>query len=96
MLTSTPTVSAEELAQELEKVPEQYWANLLQIIRLFRESVAPIPGDYSRNYAISEAIEDIGLVHQKGGWKPRPYRTALININLLYSVNSPYSIDAMV
>jgi hypothetical protein len=63
MLTTTPTVSAEELAQELEKVPEQYWANLLQIIRLFRESVAPIPGDYSRNYAISEAIEDIGLVH---------------------------------
>ncbi len=63
MLTSDPTISAEELAKELEKVPEQYWANLLQIIRLFRESVAPTPENHDQNLAISEAMEDIGLVH---------------------------------
>lgn len=63
MLTSTPTISAEELAKELEKVPEQYWSNLLQIIRLFRESVTLNPDNYPQNSAIGEAIEDIGLVH---------------------------------
>ncbi|MDX2255340.1 MAG: hypothetical protein NW214_07490 [Pseudanabaenaceae cyanobacterium bins.39] len=63
MSTNSPTVFAEELANELDKIPEQYWSNLLQIIRLFRESVTPEPEDHSQDHAIVEAIEDLGLVH---------------------------------
>ena len=61
MSTNSPTIFAEELANELDKIPEQYWANLLQIIRLFRESVTPVTA--SPDPAIIEAIEDLGLVH---------------------------------
>ena len=63
MSTNSPTVFAEELANELDKIPEQYWSNLLQIIRLFRESVTPESENHSQDPAIVEAIEDLGLVH---------------------------------
>jgi len=63
MSTNSPTVFAEELANELDKIPEQYWSNLLQIIRLFRESVTPESEIYSQDSVIVEAIEDLGLVH---------------------------------
>jgi len=63
MLTNSPTIFAEELANELDKIPEQYWSNLLQIIRLFRESVTPVTETHSPAPLIIEAIEDLGLVH---------------------------------
>lgn len=63
MSTNSPTVFAEELANELDKIPEQYWSNLLQIIRLFRESVTPLSESNSQDPEIVEAIEDLGLVH---------------------------------
>ena len=63
MLTNSPTVFAEELANELDKIPEQYWPNLLQIIRLFRESVTSESENHSQDPTIVEAIEDLGLVH---------------------------------
>ncbi|PZO45063.1 MAG: hypothetical protein DCF19_00790 [Pseudanabaena frigida] len=63
MSTNRPTVFAEELANELDKIPEQYWSNLLQIIRLFRESVTPASDIHSKNPAIVEVVEDLGLVH---------------------------------
>ena len=63
MSTNSPTIFAEELANELDKIPEQYWSNLLQIIRLFRESVTPESESYSQDPVIVEAIEDLGLVH---------------------------------
>ncbi|MBD2316991.1 hypothetical protein [Phormidium tenue] len=66
MTTNSPTVFAEELANELDKIPEQYWSNLLQIIRLFRESVTPVTPvsqSHSQDPAIVEAIKDLGLVH---------------------------------
>ena len=63
MSTNSPTIFAEELANELDKIPEQYWSNLLQIIRLFRESVTPASESYSQDTALVEAIEDLGLVH---------------------------------
>ena len=63
MSTNTPTVFAEELANELDKIPKQYWSNLLQIIRLFRESVTPESESHSQDPVIVEAIEDLGLVH---------------------------------
>jgi hypothetical protein len=63
MSTNSPTIFAEELANELDKIPEQYWSNLLQIIRLFRESVTPVTETQSPDPLIIEAIEDFGLVH---------------------------------
>jgi|GEM_PF-942089 len=63
MSTNSPTIFAEELANELDKIPEQYWSNLLQIIRLFRESVTPVTETQSPDSLIIEAIEDLGLVH---------------------------------
>jgi len=62
MSTNSPTIFAEELANELDKIPEQYWSNLLQIIRLFRESVTPISETHSSDLDIIEAIENLGLV----------------------------------
>ena len=63
MSTNSPNIFAEELANELDKIPEQYWPNLLQIIRLFRESVTPVSESHSQEPEIVEAIEDLGLVH---------------------------------
>ncbi|CAN1210244.1 hypothetical protein TUMEXPCC7403_08625 [Tumidithrix helvetica PCC 7403] len=63
MSTNIPSIFAEELAKELNKIPEQYWSNLLQIIRLFRESVTPVSESHSQEPEIVEAIEDLGLVH---------------------------------
>ncbi len=63
MSTNSPNIFAEELANELDKIPEQYWSNLLQIIRLFRESVTPVAENKSQEPEIVEAIEDLGLVH---------------------------------
>lgn len=69
MSTSSPIIFAEELANELDKIPEQYWSNLLQIIRLFRESVTPESENHSPYPTIVEAIEDLGLVHAMLGVK---------------------------
>jgi len=63
MSTNSPTIFAEELANELDKIPEKYWSNLLQIIRLFRESVTPITETHSPDSLIIEVMEDLGLVH---------------------------------
>jgi antitoxin (DNA-binding transcriptional repressor) of toxin-antitoxin stability system len=62
-LRSIQIDAPEELANEIDKIPEQYWSNLLQIIRLFRESVTPVLEVHSQDAAIVEAIEDLGLVH---------------------------------
>lgn len=37
----------EQLAQEIKETPEEYLPNLLQIVRLFRESVALKPAEAS-------------------------------------------------
>jgi hypothetical protein len=63
MWTNSPTIFAEELDNELNKIPEQYWSNLLQIIRLFRKSVTPLTETHAPDPLIIEAIEDLGLVH---------------------------------
>ena len=63
MSTNNPSIFVEELDNELDKIPEQYWSNLLQIIRLFREIVTPVSESHSQDSTIVEAIEDLGLVH---------------------------------
>lgn len=48
--------SIESLVFEIEKIPKEYWSNLLQFIRLFHESVTvkPAPSD-----AWAKAMEEI-------------------------------------
>lgn len=53
---------AEELAREIAGIPEQYRSNLLQIVRLFRESVASNLEGNSQDDSLIEAIEDLGLI----------------------------------
>ena len=80
MSTNSPIVFAEELANELDKIPEQYWSNLLQIIRLFRESVTPVSDSHSQDTTIVEVIEDLGLVNamlEVKGEKPLSLQEAL-------------------
>ena len=80
MSTNSTIVFAEELANELDKIPEQYWSNLLQIIRLFRESVTPVSESHSQDTTIVEVIEDLGLVHamlEVKGEKPLSLQEAL-------------------
>ena len=80
MSTNSPIVFAEDLANELDKIPEQYWSNLLQIIRLFRESVTPVSESHSQDTTIVEVIEDLGLVHamlEVKGEKPLSLQEAL-------------------
>ncbi|WP_033336833.1 hypothetical protein [Scytonema hofmannii] len=36
---TVPEVSIREILQELQQTPKEHWGNLLQIMRLFRESV---------------------------------------------------------
>ncbi len=36
---TVPEVSIKEILQELQQTPREHWGNLLQIMRLFRESV---------------------------------------------------------
>ncbi len=45
----------EQLIQELRKMPEEYLPNLLQIVRLFRESIALKPAEASFRQGWEEA-----------------------------------------
>jgi uncharacterized damage-inducible protein DinB len=56
----------EELIGEIEQIPEEYLPNLLQIIRLFRQSVTlkPTPSDASEQKATPETLEANRLAQQ--------------------------------
>ena len=45
----------EQLIKELRETPEEYYPNLLQIVRLFRESVALKPAEASFRQGWQEA-----------------------------------------
>ncbi|HEY9609090.1 hypothetical protein [Allocoleopsis sp.] len=55
-----------KLILEIQQIPEEYLPNLLQIIRLFRQSVIlkPTPSDASEQKAIPEALEANRLAQQ--------------------------------
>jgi hypothetical protein len=70
---STPTNSVEhdnhllaKLILEIQQTPEEYLPNLLQIVRLFRESVTlkPTPSDASEQKATLETLEANRLAQQ--------------------------------
>lgn len=46
MTTQTLTFE-EQIAREVRETPKEYWPNLLQLIRLFRDSVMLKPADAS-------------------------------------------------
>jgi hypothetical protein len=52
-------VATEEdsLIREIEQTPKEYWPNLLQLVRLFRESVTLKPAEASFRQGWGEAME---------------------------------------
>jgi hypothetical protein len=52
----------ELLIQEIQKTPEEYWPNLLQLVRLFRETVTLRPAESSFRQGWQEA--SIGHTHK--------------------------------
>jgi hypothetical protein len=62
MSTNSSIIFAEELAHELEKIPVEHWSNLLQIVRLFRESLASASENKLQDSLLVETMEDLGLV----------------------------------
>ena len=55
-----------KLILEIQQTPEEYLPNLLQIVRLFRESVTlkPAPSDISEQKAATETLEANRLAQQ--------------------------------
>jgi hypothetical protein len=45
----------EQIVKEIHDIPKEYWPNLLQIIRLFRESVTLKPAEASFRQGWQEA-----------------------------------------
>ncbi len=56
VMTAKVSVSKEQIVQEIKGVPEEYLPNLLQIVRLFRESVALKPAEASFRKGWEEAL----------------------------------------
>ena len=46
----------EQIAREVRETPKEYWPNLLQLIRLFRNSVMLTPADASFRQRWQEAM----------------------------------------
>jgi len=46
----------EQIVREIHEVPREYWPNLFQIIRLFRESVVLKPAEASLRQGWQEAL----------------------------------------
>ncbi len=46
----------EQIVQEIRETPREYWPNLLQLIRLFRESVTLKPAVASFRQGLYEAL----------------------------------------
>ena len=56
-LQELPPKTTEDLMREIEKIPREYWPNLLQMIRLFGETVALKPA--SQQDAGQKAMDEI-------------------------------------
>ena len=55
-MVAKATVYKEQLVREIKDTPEEYLPNLLQIVRLFRESVALKPAEDSFRQGWKEAL----------------------------------------
>ena len=54
-MTVQTLVGEEQLVREIREMPREYWPNLLEIIRLFRESVTLKPAEASFRQGWQEA-----------------------------------------
>ena len=55
-MSTKPSLYEKQLVREIKDTPEEYLPNLLQIVRLFRESVALKPADASFRQGWKEAL----------------------------------------
>ena len=55
MSTQIPTYE-DQLVREIRETPREYWPNLLQLVRLFRESVLLKPAEASFRQGWQEAL----------------------------------------
>jgi len=55
-MAAKTSVYEKELVREIKETPEEYLPNLLQIVRLFRESVALKPAEASFRQGWKEAL----------------------------------------
>jgi len=46
------------LVREIRELPREYWPNLLQLVRVFRESVTLKPAEMSFRQGWQEALEE--------------------------------------
>ena len=60
----------EQIIREIRETPMEYWPNLLQIIRLFRESVGLKPAEASLRQGWQEAVTG-----QKSDRRDKPEET---------------------
>ncbi|WP_449417417.1 hypothetical protein [Phormidium nigroviride] len=63
---SEPRIGAEfvELLQEIQETPREHWANLLQIVRLFREAVTVETKESNISRAVQDNIDKFDPVQQ--------------------------------
>lgn len=55
-MSSQISVYEKQLIYEIKETPQEYWPNLLQLIRLFRESVTLKPAEASFRQGWEEAL----------------------------------------
>ena len=46
-MVSQGSIDEEQIIREINSIPNEYWPNLLEIVRLFRESVTLKPAELS-------------------------------------------------
>jgi hypothetical protein len=56
MMSSRVSTYEEQLVREIHETPREYWPNLLQLVRLFRESVTLKPAEASFRQGWQEAM----------------------------------------
>jgi hypothetical protein len=56
MMPTQASTYEDQLVHEIHETPREYWPNLLQLIRLFRESVTLKPAEASFRQGWQEAV----------------------------------------
>ncbi len=54
-MISHVSINEEQIIREIHSIPNEYWPNLLEIVRLFRESVTLKPAELSFRKGWQEA-----------------------------------------
>jgi hypothetical protein len=55
-MNTSPSIYAEKISQEIEKTPDEYLPALLEMVRLFRETVTLKPAEMSFRQGWEEAM----------------------------------------